>query len=352
MIKNVGRYRKVYTCLWADEKFSELVPLAPGGQALWLYLLTGPHTLPIPGVYAVSEATIADRLHWRVEAVRKSLDEIIALGMVMFDRRHGLLFIPNAMHYDPPANPNVVRSWGKLWGELPECDLKRIAYDALRTLVVQRGENFTYAFDAVIVRPEPVPPNRSRNSSDDGSANGSENGMANQNFKSSKKEHKTLKPKVKDKDMSISETVSGTVSTSASIAEVREVFAYWQQVMSSPRSKLDDKRTALIRRAFSDGYTLDELRDAIRGCSRSPWHMGQNDRGQTYNGLDLILRSAEKIDMFRQIDAHPPLAVANGNGHRMTAEERREAISERNMREFLGQGREPPDDPMTIDEEA
>ncbi|KVN95003.1 hypothetical protein WJ69_07315 [Burkholderia ubonensis] len=131
-----------------------------------------------------------------------------------------------------------------------------------------------------------------------------------------------------------------------------DVFAHWQQVMSSPRSKLDDKRRSLIVRALSVGYTVDELKSAIRGCSRSPFHMGVNEQQRAYNGLELILRNAEKIDSFRQIDAHPPLAIGNGNGQvRMTAQERRNAESARNLREFVSGGRRP-DDPLTIDMET
>ena len=41
--------------------------------------------------------------------------------------------------------------------------------------------------------------------------------------------------------------------------------------------------------------------EAILGCSRSVWHMGQNDRHRKFNGLDLILRDAEHIDMFVEL---------------------------------------------------
>lgn len=62
MNRNSGRYRKVHTRLWADEKFGELSALAPSGQALWLYLLTGPHTASIPGLYRVSVLSLSDQL--------------------------------------------------------------------------------------------------------------------------------------------------------------------------------------------------------------------------------------------------------------------------------------------------
>ncbi|WMD23057.1 hypothetical protein RAS12_11985 [Achromobacter seleniivolatilans] len=80
--------------------------------------------------------------------------------------------------------------------------------------------------------------------------------------------------------------------------DVQEVFAYWQEAMSSPRSVLDDKRRKVIRTALKAGHSVDDLRRAIRGCSKTPHNMGLNDRGEKYNGIELILRSADQIDRF------------------------------------------------------
>jgi hypothetical protein len=67
--------------------------------------------------------------------------------------------------------------------------------------------------------------------------------------------------------------------------------------MEAPRAQLDDKRTKAIKTALKL-YEPRQVCEAILGCSRSAWHMGQNDRGQKYNGLNLILRSADHIDKF------------------------------------------------------
>lgn len=80
--------------------------------------------------------------------------------------------------------------------------------------------------------------------------------------------------------------------------QVEEIFDYWREVMSSPRSVLDAKRKKAIERALKDGYSVDDLKRAILGCSMTPHNMGQNDRGQKYNGIELIFRSADQIDRF------------------------------------------------------
>lgn len=81
---------------------------------------------------------------------------------------------------------------------------------------------------------------------------------------------------------------------------IAEVFAYWQKTMNSPGSKLDDKRRKAIVNALKL-YEPRQVCEAILGCSRSVWHMGQNDRHRKFNGLDLILRDAEHIDMFVEL---------------------------------------------------
>ena len=86
--------------------------------------------------------------------------------------------------------------------------------------------------------------------------------------------------------------------------EIEQVFNHWKSVMDSPRSRLDDKRKAVISKALKL-YSVAELMEAIDGCAMSDWHMGMNDRHARYNGLDLILRNAEKIDKFIAITQAP-----------------------------------------------
>lgn len=78
---------------------------------------------------------------------------------------------------------------------------------------------------------------------------------------------------------------------------VTEVFDHWRVKMSSPRSKMDSNRRTLITNALKL-YPAEVLKLAIDGCAGSSFHMGKNDTGKKYNGLDLILRNAEKIDGF------------------------------------------------------
>ena len=86
---------------------------------------------------------------------------------------------------------------------------------------------------------------------------------------------------------------------------VKNIFAVWCEKMNSPRSRLDANRKRLIVNALKK-YTENDLIAAITGCAMSPFHMGINPDGKKYNGLDLILRNAEKIEQFIGFSTNPP----------------------------------------------
>lgn len=88
---------------------------------------------------------------------------------------------------------------------------------------------------------------------------------------------------------------------------VSRVFSYWQSIMGTNRAVLDQKRKKVIQGMLKAGYSADDLCKAIRGCSKSAFHMGQNENGAKYNGLDLICRNAEYVDRFMAYDDSPPV---------------------------------------------
>ncbi|EKE00611.1 MAG: hypothetical protein ACD_21C00315G0002, partial [uncultured bacterium] len=92
----------------------------------------------------------------------------------------------------------------------------------------------------------------------------------------------------------------------ASADVIAVIFKYWKIVMQHPRANLDCKRSSLIRKALRMGYTVQQLCDAIVGCSITPHNMGENKQGQRYDGLHIILRDADQIDRFIRNYHRPP----------------------------------------------
>ncbi len=112
--------------------------------------------------------------------------------------------------------------------------------------------------------------------------------------------------------------------------QVATVFDHWRSTMNHPKAVLDDKRRKMIETRIKDGYSLADLMDAITGCSLSPFHMGQNDQGARYDGLELILRAVSQVDKFIAIHRKPPRAL----GRQGQIEARNQAAVD----EFLGDG--------------
>jgi hypothetical protein len=76
-----------------------------------------------------------------------------------------------------------------------------------------------------------------------------------------------------------------------------DVFEHWKAVMDKPKSVATSERKRLIAKWLPD-YGVERLQAAIDGCARTPHNMGQNDRHQKYNSIELILRDAGRIERF------------------------------------------------------
>jgi hypothetical protein len=86
-----------------------------------------------------------------------------------------------------------------------------------------------------------------------------------------------------------------------------------KMTLQHPQAVLDDKRQKRIRSALASGYTVDQLCQAIRGCSKTPHNLGDNERGQRYDGLHVILRDADQIDRFIRNAHSPPRSQNSGD---------------------------------------
>lgn len=85
--------------------------------------------------------------------------------------------------------------------------------------------------------------------------------------------------------------------------EIQEIFEFWKTVFSkSNRTALDNKRKSKIQARLKDGYTVDDIKSAIIGCSKSEYHMGKNDQNTVYNDIELICRDATRLDQFMRFN--------------------------------------------------
>jgi len=95
--------------------------------------------------------------------------------------------------------------------------------------------------------------------------------------------------------------------------EVRAVFEEWVRVTKrTGRTLLDDKRRNLIGAALRD-YSLEDCLDAVRGWRRSEFHCGENPGQKVHNDLQLLLRDAEHLERFRDLERAGPAPRRPGN---------------------------------------
>lgn len=140
------RYRKVATRMWGDERFRQLSAPKPNGQTLWVYLLTGPHTTAIPGLFSAGESSLAEAIGWPQAAFRRCFTEIVDQGMALADWKARVIWIPKAVLYNAPESPNVIKAWRAASDQIPECDLKRRGLKQLEAFLQGFGEGFRQAF--------------------------------------------------------------------------------------------------------------------------------------------------------------------------------------------------------------
>ena len=110
-----------------------------------------------------------------------------------------------------------------------------------------------------------------------------------------KKEPKKKEPKEETK----------TLSSPTSSTVVHAVFSYWQEALNHPQARLTPEREKAIRARLKEGYTFDQITQAIDGCRASPFHRGQNERSQAYDDLTLICRNGSKLESFINVAATP-----------------------------------------------
>lgn len=88
------------------------------------------------------------------------------------------------------------------------------------------------------------------------------------------------------------------------VKELPDVFRVYRYYLicfkrTQNQVKLTDTRKSKIL-ARLKSYSLEEVIQAVKNTSRSPWHLGQNNTGWKAN-LDFIIRSDEQIEKLRDL---------------------------------------------------
>lgn len=125
-------YRKIDPRMWDDERFATL---SQPTKLVWLLILTGPHTTPLPGLSNVGVAALAESSRYDADTVSRALAELSRAGMVEFNQTCRVLRVPNAPKYNPCSNPKVLKGWFSIFKSVPDCTEKFRHLASLRAAI-------------------------------------------------------------------------------------------------------------------------------------------------------------------------------------------------------------------------
>lgn len=80
-----------------------------------------------------------------------------------------------------------------------------------------------------------------------------------------------------------------------------EVFNDWREVMEYPDAIFNTTAKRRVIARLKEGYSVVDLKLAIRGVLFSPFHMGKNDDAIIHDGLALICRDGSQVEKFKTL---------------------------------------------------
>lgn len=144
--RGICRYLKV--SVWRSEAMYQM-PADTHARLLYLYLLTGPHTLSchVPGLYQVGRESLREELRLKPRAFNSALQSLVSTLGVETDFSRCIAWVPSALeHLGPPANPNIVKSYCRAFTEMPVSPLVSTALRAYAFYLSDLGAIFLKPF--------------------------------------------------------------------------------------------------------------------------------------------------------------------------------------------------------------
>ncbi|MFK0570602.1 hypothetical protein [Endozoicomonas sp.] len=310
-------YGKIYCQFWWQDKVYNMTDKE---VVLAVYLLTHP-TGDMTGILRITPETISgDRKDWTLEDAKETLSKLFQKGFLTVKEGSSWVVINNFLKYNAPENPNQIKSIIKLMMKFPKNidGIERpLSYlgDAVKT-IANKDQKIKQQFNELQAGYEKARDDRLNpsetlseplgNPSETSSSRYSSN--SNSSYSSNSFKDSCRADAQPDVDELTGELIPSNENTEAANRQsepeqkkpsaILEIFKFWQTTMNHPTAKLDEKRRKLIRNAIKTGYPINDLKTAILGCSLTPHNVGDNDRGQRYDGLHVIFKDADQIDRF------------------------------------------------------
>lgn len=82
------------------------------------------------------------------------------------------------------------------------------------------------------------------------------------------------------------------------VEEANEIFDFWQLRLNKVNVKFSKARRAKVFARLSEGYSVEDIKQAILGCTGSPRHQGEHECGQKLDDLSMICANRIQLERF------------------------------------------------------
>lgn len=264
-------YAKIGPKFWIGKTGKKLRTAGIEAQLVALYLMSSPHANML-GLYYIPQAFISHETGLGFEGASKGLQGCIEAGFCQYDEDSEMVWVMEMARFqvgDELHGKDLrIKGVQNEYDSLPENPYLAAFFDMYSKAFCMSSKRDT----------------------------GSPLEAPSKPLRSQEQEQEQEQEQKQEQEQTLVERRGATPDRDV----VRDVFAYWQKCMQAPRAQLDAKRTKAIKDALKL-YEPRQVCEAILGCSRSTWHMGDNDRRQKFNALTLILRDADHIDKFIEL---------------------------------------------------
>jgi len=252
-------YKTIQDNFWSDPKVKSL---NYKDRYLFLYLITNSYS-HYSGLYHILESTVIEETGMKMDDVKASLYTLHNQNIIRLDPGYSVIWVVNMLRHQVPIrsgiSEKVLKGVANHLGTLHHCPLIK---DFLEFYV---EFDIPYKYET----PDLILPNHQDLPAQE----------------PPKRKKVTPNPLYRE--------------------QAKEIFSYWQTVMNHPDAKYSDGRKVKIENRLQGGYTVDQIKEAIDHCSKSPHHMGKNERQIIYDSIELICRSDEDLERFLHMIKSP-----------------------------------------------
>lgn len=287
-------YFKVSPQFWLGQTGRELRKLDPECTVVAMYLMTCPHANSL-GLYYIPLPYIAHETGSTLEEASKALASLSEAGFCVYDHENEFVWVRSmARHQIGALKPrdNRVKAIRAEYGTLTSNSLLPLFFDEYADMLHLehcRGEEEKVSpFEA------PSKPLRSSLSL-----------SLSQSLLCTPPTPSAGTEETEEDDPEI----QGALSRIADISPSHLFEYYKTQVREAnmsrgkfpeirPQRQLTSSAEKAIQARLAEGYTVEDLQKAIRGCLNTPWYRGLNSDGMPKVSLINIFKSDDKVEEF------------------------------------------------------